>query len=161
MIARAALLLLVVTAMAVVGCGDDSDSDAADGSIETSSLSKAQFVKRANAICVKGNKKVVARLGAYLGKNASKKQGEEELNADAAKAVIVPEIESQIEEIRALGAPSGDEEQIEAFLVAQQEALDSLSSAKRVSFTEELNKTFEEAGDLAVEYGISNCNYGG
>lgn len=161
MTARTALSLLAVLMLVAVGCGGDSDSGAAEISIETSSLSKSQFVERANKICVNGLKKVVAGLGSYTSKNASKKKGEEELNADAARAVIVPEIESQIDEIVALGAPGGDEEEVEAFLSAQQESLDSLKSAKRVSLTEELNKTFEEAGDLAVAYGISECNYGG
>jgi hypothetical protein len=163
LIGRALALLLTLIAMGVlaVGCGDDSSSGSSDdGTVETSSLSKTEFVKQANAICAESNEDLFTRLGAYLNKNASSSKTPEEVAADAMRQAVLPGVEQQIEEIRELGAPSGDEEQIEAFLVAQEGSVESLKQQRSVSLNTDVSSAFKRAGQLAQRYGIQECNYG-
>lgn len=155
------LVTLVAVGVLAVGCGDDSSSGSSDdGAIETSSLSKAEFVKQANAICAEGNEDLFTQLGTYLNKNASSSKDPEEVAADAMRQAVLPGVEGQIEEIRELGAPSGDEEQIEAFLAAQESSVESLEQQRSISLNTDVSSAFKRAGQLAQRYGLQECNYG-
>jgi hypothetical protein len=104
-------LIVAVAAFAVVvaGCGSsDSTTDS------TASLSKAEFVKQGNAICAAGNKEINAGFEEL---SFNKKTGPTEAQIEeVAEDTLVPSVTKQIGEIRALGAPSGEEEAVETFL---------------------------------------------
>jgi hypothetical protein len=164
LIVRAATLSLIILAVvAISACGDDdngADSAATAGTVETSSLTKAQLVKQADEICAKGNEDLLERLDAYMVKNDSGSKSGGELAAEGVQEVVLPEVEAQIEEIESLGAPSGDEKQIEAFLAAQRRGVESLESRRSISLTSDLEPPFREAGNLARDYGFEACAYG-
>ena len=68
-----AAILAVLAAVAVVaGCGSDESSDAA--SIKTGSLSKEEFVKKADKVCEEGQKRHIAKARAYINDNAKLEQ---------------------------------------------------------------------------------------
>jgi hypothetical protein len=155
------LVTLIAIGVFAVGCGDNSSSGSSDdGTIETSSLSKSEFVKRANAICTESSEGLFDRLGAYLNENASSSKHPEEVAADAMRQAVLPGVEQQIEEIRELGAPSGSEEQIEAFLVVQERSVESLKQQRSLSLNTDVTSAFKRAGQLAKRYGIQACDYG-
>jgi len=106
-----ALLLLGVG----VGCGGG-------GGDTTSEITKAQFVKKANAICADySSKRSAAAEKKYnepvngAGDKASeaefRKLGEEVLEES-----IIPILNEQQEKLESLGAPAGDEEAVEAMM---------------------------------------------
>lgn len=156
--------LLAITAVGIAffaGCGSDSDGDSGAGSegttIETSSLTKAQFIKRADQICDQVSEDLLGPIYSYMKRHASKSKSEEELTAEAVRKVVVPQVEAEIEEIRALGAPAGDEEQIEEFLIADQRSVDSLKARRQLSLVPDVDNAFKQSKTLARAYGLKSC----
>jgi hypothetical protein len=151
-------------ALLAAGCGgsgnDDSATAASSSSevtVETGSLSKAQFVKQARAICTKSHEnferdavQILKRQNADPTK-ASKGDPEAELVLDA----FVPNFQSQIDQVSELGAPRGDEEKVSAFLTALQEAVDGASNDPRAFVRSEAD--LGKAPKLAKAYGLEEC----
>jgi hypothetical protein len=145
---RLFVLLAGALAIALVaaGCGSSSNDNST-----TASLSKAEFLKQGNAICDAGNKEINAGFEETLpkGKQPSKAELDE-----AMETVLIPSVTKQVEEIRALGAPEGEEEAVEDFLVGAEEELEKgeeepASLATEASF----NKTSQEAKAI----GLTSC----
>lgn len=145
---------LVAGALAI-GCGDDDIAD------ET--LSKAEFVTRANAICTEGTKELDKAGPEYFGGELGLKDNERPTAAQLAEFTqtkIVPGIQGQVDEIRALGAPEGDEEEVEALLDAAQQGADKLDANPELLAEDEQSgpdNPFKEANALAIDYGLKVC----
>jgi hypothetical protein len=136
-----------VMAIALIAAGCGSDNSTTDS---TASLTKAEFVKQGNAICDAGNKEINAGFEETLPKG---KPSKAELD-EAMETVLIPSVTKQVEEIRALGAPEGEEEAVEDFLVGAEEELEKgeeepASLATEASF----NKTSKEAKAI----GLTSC----
>lgn len=152
--ARSKILLVMMMSAFVfafaTGCGDDSDADGEDSdasatTVTTSSLSKAAFIKKANAVCEQERTKI-------LNSTAPLPKG--------VMAVYVPAYESLIVGVRDLGAPSGDEAEVEAFLAAMQEDTESLEKlAPKVKSFGETEDPFKDSAALAKKYGLSRCTF--
>jgi hypothetical protein len=111
---------------------------------------KADFVAKANAICATGNKQIDADLKA-VGDNPS----EQEMQ-DAIKTKLIPNVESQLDDIRDLGSPKGDEDKVKAIVDNAQSAADKVKEDPSL-LTQEGADPFEEANRLAGDYGLSEC----
>jgi hypothetical protein len=159
-------VLAVAAAGTLMGCGGGSDNGgggAKDTTVSTSSHSKAEFIKLANTICKKGKETTVGKLGPYLKSHGGETKvtpKSERIFAEALQVVFLPAVQTQIEEIRALGAPAGDEQKIEAFLSALQEATDAHREGA-VRSQEVFTKDFKRSARLAQEYGLEYCAYEG
>jgi len=145
-------------AIAVAGCGGGSD----DGNgITASSLSKAEFIAKADAICAKGQKQVERNFGAFAKKTklnvqqVTKNPTKAQVNG-LVHAVLIPAIEQEVTEIRALGAPAGDEDKIEAMLDATEEGIATAEDLPR-TVLEETSVAFGVGSRLAKEYGLTVC----
>jgi len=103
---RKSLTLLAVAAIAVgmlaAGCGGDDDETT------TAAPSKQEFIKQADAICVKGDKELDQAGRETFGKGQPSKQEIEQFATDT----LVPNIQGQIDGVRALTPPEllADEE---------------------------------------------------
>lgn len=165
--ARIALLpvaaLLVV--VAVQGCGGDSGSTrsevAAFGAIpvHTSSLSKAQFIARAEGICRRAGKNLLSLFAAYMKAHPWKSRQAKEIVAEnAVRHVVLEKYGIEVAEIGRIGAPSGDERQVGELLAAMRHAARLLDArAKLPAALKEVDREFAEAHELATAYGLSNC----
>lgn len=124
-------------------------------------LSKAEFVNQANAICEKGKKQSLKEMAAYVKqhKGGSGQPGPA-LIVKAVKAVFIPGVETQIEEIRALGAPPGEEAKVDAFLAALEEGVEAAGEASGGSAGAAFGQGFKRSAKLAREYGLNGCAYG-
>ena len=143
------------------GSSGTSGSPSGKGATPSGGLSKTEFVKRANAICEKGKKQSLGKMQAYVKREAGgSKQASPALLVKAIKAVFIPGLETQIEEIRALGAPPGDEETVEAFLASLEEGVDAVNEASGGSAGAAFGQSFKRSGKLAREYGLNACAYG-
>jgi hypothetical protein len=148
-------LAAVVVALLAAGCGGGDDT-----SITTSTISKEAFIKKADAICKKGSERVQLGFGAYL------KTGKKSILAlrHPSKAdyegliigVLLPSLEKEIKEIRALGAPSGDKDQIEEILTALEEGIE-VAETNRKAVTHSSEAIFGIGSRLATEYGLEVC----
>lgn len=140
------LLAMLALALVAAGCGSSSDSSGGDA------LTKSAFIKQADAICTKGNKSIDA-AGAKLGQNPSKSQIEQFTNA-----TLVPSLQSQLDEIRNLTPPSGDEDTVTAFLDSADEATSKIKADPSL-LTGSANP-FADANKKATAYGLKVCGRG-
>lgn len=148
----AGAMTLVLLAAVVAGCGGGDDT-----SSETSAaLTKAEFIKQADAICAKGEKALEGEAEEFAEENdvdveKPTKAQQEEVIAD----VVAPGVRKQAEEIADLGAPEGDEESVEAIVEAVETGSDELESdpAKLL----EGDNPLGEGSKLAREYGLEEC----
>ena len=139
-------------AMLVAGCGSSDDNDS------TTALSKAEFVKQGNAICRKGNEEIEEGFEEFakeknLGKNKEPSEADFE---EAAETVLVPGVSKQIDGLRALGAPEGDEGEVDQLLTGAEEALEEIEGDPAKA-TEENGGPFVKVNKEAREYGLTVC----
>jgi hypothetical protein len=133
----------------IAGCGDDSGASTAD---------KAEFVKEANAICEEVKARIEVDYGRFLEDEYSGDANQqEEVDPDnLVDEVVIPNVEREVDQIRALGIPSGDEEEIEAILDGREQAVDeAVGNAKK--FVDTNGGMFDESSKLAREYGLKAC----
>jgi len=149
---RRSLLLCTTLAASAVGAGCGGGGSGGGGG----GITKAEFVKRADAVCAKasadvnalGTPKSIRDLGRL---------------SDKAKGIAAKEVA----DVRALGAPKGDETQVRAMLAAVErsiavigrvaEAAKAGNSAKVQQILTEAQTDTERARRLAQAYGLKRC----
>jgi len=141
---------LLAIAMVAAGCGGGDDETT------TASISKAAFIKRTNAICQKFDERIANGLAAYI---AEHKDIEEPTEADYARltsTVLVPNVEEELDEMRAVGLPSGDEDEVEEYFELIEQGIETAES-EPIALAAEEEKVFGPAAELARSYGLANC----
>lgn len=138
--------------VAVAGCGSSDDNDS------TASLSKAQFVKQGNAICRKGNAKIESEFEEFAENHQlqENKKPSKPVLEEATETILVPQISNQVEEIRALGTPEGDEGEVDAILGGAEEAVEE-AEEDPATFAEGESAKLKEVNKEAREYGLTVC----
>lgn len=134
------------------GEGNSANGDGASGA-QSSPRSKKEFTADANELCMQ-RVQAMKDESAALFTEGEAESPQEAMRAFADKA-IVPALEAEAEELRELGAPEGDEEQVEGIVVA----IEAMARAAREDPRKFLTRPaeFEEAHDLARKYGIAAC----
>lgn len=125
--------------------------------VESGSLSKAEFAVQADAVCKKGSEKFNRAYEAFYRKNEPPPSVEAQKAwlGEAVDEIVVPNYEEQIDRISSLGAPAEDVDQVSSFLNSLQRRLADLQQNPL-----ELTKTptpFKEAGGLAAKAGLVGC----
>ncbi len=159
MTARLALALTALAATGAValgGCGggDDTTSTATTGAQTSTAaapaLTKEQFIAQADAICAASDKSLnTAIQGLGNGQPSS-------ADLQQFSQIAVPALQEEVDAIRALPAPSGDEQQITAMLDAVQGGIDKIQSDPAAIESDPL----DEASQLAKDYGLQQCGSG-
>jgi hypothetical protein len=149
----AVLAALAAITMIAAGCGGGGDS-----SSDSSSLTKAEFLKQGNAICAKGNKEINEGFEEFAKENgfSEKKQPSEAQLTEVIETVVLPKVRGQVEGIKALGAPSGEEAQVEAITDAAEEALEK-GEEEPAALASEKADPFTKANEKASAYGLVKC----
>jgi hypothetical protein len=139
-----ALGALVVAGLVLLvsGCG---------GSNSTSSLTKAEFIEQADAICENADGAQLAAVARVTRRSSGNKA------ADERELLIqgLEPVQRQAEEINALGAPSGDEAQVSAIVVGMEEAVGGTEEAP-----DKVVAVFAKVNKLAKAYGLKACSEG-
>lgn len=156
-----AALIAVSAAVAASGCGSSENADAG-GSTQRSqaaarTLPKAEFAKEANAICAQGRTEVLKRLAAFQKQNGE--LNPRDVGPQAVKASLLPVFRDEIEEIQGVGVPAGGKSQLEAFLRAKTQTLDTIES-RGLSSNQDLFREFERPDEMARSLGLSSCSFG-
>ena len=147
--------IAVVLALAAAGCGEKDESAAS--STTTTALTKAQFVRDANKICkTEGDKVERASKQFFADAPPDKEPPPAEIEKFGEKTVY-PAIQSTIDRIKALGAPAGDEDTVNAYLAALQAGLDELKQNPQQLAEGGSAPAFEQADKLASDYGLDDC----
>lgn len=147
-------LIGAVGALAVAGCGGGGDSSSTSTNAGAP-LSEAAFVSQGNAICAAGNKELdQAASEAFTGGKPTDPQLQQ--FADAA----VPNIQGQIDAIRALQPPESMAADVTTFLADAQDALDQAENDPSVFATQGSNGPFADVNDEATQLGLDVCASG-
>jgi len=165
-------VIALVVALAAAGCGssgsdnnnsssDSSSVSGGDGGV--ASISKAAFIKEADAICASGKKQVENEYAAFLKKKGIKEiNSKESSNAEAEaqateviETIAIPALNKQLDTIKALGAPDG-EEKVSAYLTAVEAGIEEGEAEPLTLFTSS-EKVFAKADKLAGEIGFKVC----
>jgi hypothetical protein len=122
-------------------------------------MTKARFVEQAEKICKQGREGILAAVGAYIKEHRGQGSSASETAAAALKAEFLPSVQDQIDKLRALDVPEGDEAEVQAILDSMQVAVDTGKESSGNS-SAEISKPFAKSGSLARQYGLSACAYG-
>jgi hypothetical protein len=147
-----------VVATAATGCGGDESAGGSE--LTTSSLSKAEYIEKADAICKETEDRLLADYETYI----REKQGQIQSNlseaeyAEFARVVVVPNLEREIEEIRALGTPEGDEAQLEEFIRTVEAGLGRAEEEPRLVAAKNGEQVFRSGTQIAKAYGYKVCD---
>lgn len=152
------LTVVFAITLLAIGCGDDDtpESDSGEISVSTGSLTKAQFIEQANAICTKVAAETQQLASEYVS-SLDRGSGTDPATqmATLMNTVIAPAYEKQIDEISALGAPKGDEDEVLSVLREQQRAVDQ-ARARPAKFVQS-GAAFAALLDQGRAYGLTAC----
>jgi hypothetical protein len=135
----------VVLALAAAGCGGSSDDNAP---------SKAEFARKANAICAKGNRTIDAAAKRTFTTKATPPVSKQ---IAFVKKDALPSVEKQVSDIRALTPPKGDEDRVNAILDAADQAIAKTRKDPLLATQEGKKDPFAPANKLARQYGLKTC----
>jgi hypothetical protein len=139
------------------GCGGGGGGSG-EITVQTGSLSKAEFIKRADAICSAARTEFLAEYTSFYKANESAledAQKEPAVMKEALETIVTPNYDGEIEKISALGAPSDYAPKVTAFLKSVQRRLDEVHEHPA-----ELLATpypFKEPEDVAKAAGLQGC----
>lgn len=142
------LAALCLSALAM-GCGGGE-------STASESLTKAEFIKAADAICKAADKTQNAELAAYVKKNPKAESNEAE-QIKLVAAAGLPAVRVEIEELTELGAPDGEEAEIEAMLTSMEDALEE-SEDDPSKVLDATKSPFVAVEKEAAKFGFKACN---
>ncbi|HEX3561782.1 MAG TPA: hypothetical protein VHU24_02995 [Solirubrobacterales bacterium] len=146
----AGICLLVSSALLLGACGGGSGDSAgsATGAQNRTTLTKAQFIAKANAICKTGDAALTrTALRAFGGSSATASQ-----RAQYATQTGVPIVERMVNELRALPAPP-DEARFDAILATADQQVAAIKQQPS-NFGDQF---FARTDKLAHAYGLPDC----
>lgn len=157
----ASALTAIVLAAIAAGCGGGGDtsgtttSSSGGGETTAAGLSKAAFIKQGDAICADANEQGEKDAEEFAEDNDFQLEKATEAELEQAVAdVLVPSLNRQAEEIGALEAPEGDEQQVEAIVASLEDAATAIEEDPGLAFEAEALK---RPSQLAASYGFKVC----
>ena len=142
-----ALAAVVSAGLLAAGCGEDA------GEVEES-LSKEEYLARGDQICATGDEAIEARTEDSFGGVPPTEGAEAERYVSE---LVLPNIQSQIEQLRDLAPPRADEDQVRAIYDAADEGLAEARQDPAAIARGETPAVLEEANRLFSDYGFQEC----
>lgn len=140
----------MLATLVVVGCGGGASSETAGA------ITKAEFISQADAICAETNQAMEDKVQATFGGGSQPGKAEQEAFVTE---TILPSIEGDLEKVRALPEPAGDEAAIDQFL---SDAEKGVAEAKKdpEGFPKSAPSLQKSSGEAAA-YGLKVCGQDG
>lgn len=149
---RGWLALSAALLVGLAGCGGSGG----ESSTSADSISKAAFIKKADAVCKRGTERMQRKIFARLKtKNGIRRPRQSEYEELVGK-IIVPSVRAEVRELRALAIPAGDEERIDAMIGALEEGLETAEDDPQ-AVAASSDAVFGIASRLGGEYGLTAC----
>jgi hypothetical protein len=165
---RSLLLSLVCFAFMLGGCGEggsNSQTDAANGengdvTTHAAAITKAVFIKKADAICLAAKERASEEFQIYLRKNKVPSAGPGMVAKahDVVDTILAPAFELQVEKISGLGAPPKDVTQVNEILVAMEQSVERMKE-QPLQFIQK-GTALNRVSRLAKGYGLTACASG-
>ena len=151
LILRAGSLVLVAAILAA-GCG--SDSVAPSTTTTTGPPTKAHFLISADQICHSFESQIEAAGDDIFTRKRQPKPSEVRRFA---LRIAVPKLQDEIDAVRSLGAPKGDEQEVESILEASEQGVRQIRQNPELIAGGDAPPGLKEAGRLAKAYGSGEC----
>lgn len=120
-------------------------------------IAKPEFLKQANAICADTNQELIKTSEEFTKeKNLPENSRPTDAQLGELTKLVMPAINRQVEELRALGAPAGDEAEVNAILSAVEVAMEEGEKDPATIFGVD-GGAFAKANRLAIDYGMEKC----
>lgn len=156
--------MLVLLALPLAACGGDGPAESYDPEASTTMkiakppLSQAQFVRRVNGICREAWETVLDNWEVHTG-NQDLKISQRKRFEEAVRVSLLAGIVFHIfDDIRQLGAPVGDEQEIEEIIGPFQIAAElGWKERWRAHNTADVEAQFETYNERARAYGLDDC----
>jgi hypothetical protein len=113
------LPVAVLASAFFAGCGDDGGGDP---------LTEAEFQDQANAICTEGNQEIDTQADETFSDVPSGERPDREDEAAFVEDVVVPNVQGQIDDIRALEAPEDIQGDVDAAMDDAEAVLDDIEA---------------------------------
>ena len=138
-------LLFVLPAVLLPGvaCGGDD------------APSQEEYVAQADEICRQADEALDAEVQERVGTEQPDQQQIVALTGE----LVVPNLEGQISDLRALTPPEGDEETVEEIYSTLETAVQQIADDPSAAI-QQPPAEFEEASSMAREYGMEKCGAG-
>ncbi|HEY6730652.1 MAG TPA: hypothetical protein VI039_06465 [Solirubrobacterales bacterium] len=137
-----------LAAMAIAtGCGSDSDGET------TETITKAAYVKQADAICLKFNEDTSAKFQALNQQGSPPSVAEQRAMT---RKVYLGNLQRRLDGMKALPLPEEEEEEIVALLTATQKGIREALSQDAIAYTSTYEH-FSKANKLAQGLGFKYC----
>jgi hypothetical protein len=139
---------------------DSSTGSAARQPKNHAPLTKAEFQKKAKALCIARSKKYVKEVFVTLVLAEQKSdKPKAQVEREVSSSLYVPYMEEKLDEVRELGIPKGDEAQVNRILAAIEGVVRKARKnfAKFQSEQATFKHPFHHANELAKGYGLSAC----
>jgi hypothetical protein len=145
---------VLAIALLAAGCGGGDEETES-----TASLTKAQFIKQADGICKAGEEEIEVKFESFAKEHklSDKTPPSHKESEEAANTILIPAIAGEVKEIRGLGAPSGESEQVDELLSSVEAALDGARKDPVKFIESEGEGEFAKANRMAREYGLKVC----
>ena len=148
--------LLLVSALAaavwVAGCGSSSSIHQNDGHAQ-----QGQFLAQGNEVCAKGEKAQESGVNAYV-----EEHGLENKNPSAAQEaamvenIIAPNIQGQINGVKALAEPASLEGQVEEAVELAEKGVEEIEAEPAMAVSNK-GDPFAAAGKVLHSMGLTQC----
>jgi hypothetical protein len=149
---RAGVALVIAAALA--GCGGDDDQDEF-APLVAEPPSKVEFLREADQICLAQEARIEAAADDLVAGRGEPNPAEVQR---IALGLVVPALEGEVKAIRALGAPEGDDAQIEGILRATERGIAQIESDPR-ALADGPPPALQSAQRLAERYGSQQCGF--
>ncbi len=139
--------------MALAGCGGDETPDDPYPPGVSRPIAKVRFLAEADRICHSTNARVEAAGDDLIG------DGGEPRPAQArrvALSIAIPALEAEVRAIGSLGAPRGDEREVDAIVAATRRGIQQIR-ADPAGVVDGPPPALRRAGRLARAYGSEEC----
>lgn len=149
---RLSAALALLLALSVASCGSGEEGATVD------TIAKAQFIKRALAICGQANDEIGRVYTRYAEPPypGGRRPTSERMN-EVAEEVVIPARRKEVRRIRALGFPPGEARRVEAILEAIEEGIAEGERDRRTLRADGVPYAFARALKLQGEYGLGEC----
>jgi hypothetical protein len=145
------VLLPLAAAALVLGGGGCGGSDGSQ--TEAATVTKAQFIRRADATCAKAEKRQLALVQKF---GERETQQSEDAELELVRFAGVPPLAVEAEELAVLPLPSADARQAEAFLEAFEQGVEQAEQNPGALLNSTQNP-FEKSEELAARFGFKVC----
>jgi hypothetical protein len=147
---------LAATALVTLaaGCGGDDEPGDFVPLVEEP-LAKVEFLREADRICFASEARIEAAADDLV---AGRAEPDPAAVERVAIRIVVPALESEVRAIRALGAPAGDEREVEGILAATERGIRAIERDPR-GLLDGIPPELGRAQRLAEEYGSRQCGF--